>query len=784
MDSITFKFHGGEWIRISDNNRWFGCITSNKELHIIDLEKYTKDIYQDIESYSFSKTGDYLVALQKNNQAMGTLLVVNLNSHITTTIKDVKKYEWHPKQNCLLITNQDGNLNKIELYHVENLKFKALKESLNGSFSHLLWSDAGHDVVFTEQINQENYIHYYSNNGVLKTLDDATIEQENSAFKISNKAPYISKDGEKILFYRQIKKGNKEDINSIEIWNTEDPWIYPRMKDFEEREVDYLLTAWYPKTNKIVEIETKEKSTSALDVNHDYAIVFNKIKYEPLYKEFPNTDIYIKNMETGDEYLVVENQYTGPGFVTISPNGKYVSYFKNKHWWVYDIKKKQTLNITKEIGSSFENLERDKAGDIFPSGNPGWAENDEYIIIYDQHDIWLLSPSGNYKKRITKGREEKIKYRINKDYRRNEYYFLTINVNFSSSPLNMNKGLILELYDSRIHKTGYALWEKNKNIKKMIFEQRNLDGILTSRDYSYMVLRKQKFDEPPGIYGLNLNTNEEYLIYQSNEQLLDYDLGRAELIKYQVGEEILSGALIYPANFNPQKKYPMIVFIYEKLSGKINIFNPPTYNDFMGFNTLKYTTNDYFVLYADISYTIQDPGISALNCVISAVNKVLDSGFIDKNKIGLIGHSFGGYESAFIATQTDMFAAIVAGASVTNFTSHYHSVGWNWKQPEMWRYESQQWRMGDSYYNIKDAYLRNSPLQHIENVRTPLLLWTGKKDYQVHWTQSVEMFLALKRQGKKSKLLLFENETHVIMKRDNQKQLSKEVFNWFNQYCE
>src|SRR5690606_21409221 len=241
----------------------------------------------------------------------------------------------------------------------------------------------------------------------------------------------------------------------------EDPWIYPRMKDFEEREVAYLLTAWYPETNKIVAIETKDMPTSALDINHDYALVFDKLKYEPLYKEFPNTDIYIKNMETGDEHLVVQNQYTGPGFATISPNGKYVSYFKNKHWWVYDIKKKQTLNITKEIGSSFENIERDKAGDIFPSGNLGWAENGEYIIIYDQHDIWLLSPSGNYKKRITKGREEKIKYRINKDYRRNEYYFLTINVNFSSSPLNMNKGLILELYDSRIHKTGYALWEKN-----------------------------------------------------------------------------------------------------------------------------------------------------------------------------------------------------------------------------------------------------------------------------------------------------------------------------------
>lgn len=780
-DTITFQFPESQWLRLSDNNRWFGCITSSKELNVIDLIKYTKETYIDIQSYGFSKSGDYLAAFQKNAEATGALLVINLNSKAISSIQGVKKYVWHPKQNSLLVTTHEENQNKVVLYGVEDLSLNVLKENENSSYDHLLWSDSGNGVVFSEHLNRENYLHHYSLNGVLKTLDNAAIEKKLPQYKISNRSVYISGDGKKILFYRQLKK---DDIKqTMEVWNTEDPWIYPKMKEYEERELQHLLTAWYPETNELIAIGTEETPTAALDVNHNYAMVFDKLQYEPLYKEFPHTDIYVKNMNNGEEHLVVQNQYTESGFVIMSPYGKYITYFKNKHWWVYDINKKQTVSLTKDLNVSFENFERDRAGNVFPSGNPGWSTNDEFIILYDQYDIWLMSPDGSYKERITRGREEKIKYRISKDYRRNDHYFITVSMNFSSSPFNLDKGVILEMYDSNLHKSGYAIWEKNNKVRKIIYENRKMDGVLISEDFSNIVFRKQKFNEPPAIYGLNLEKDKQYLIYQSNRELLNYELGNAELIKFKLDEKILSGALISPANFNPQKKYPMIVYIYEKTSSRLNVFDPPSYYGYDGFNTLKYTTNDYFVLYPDISYTIQEPGVSALNCVTSAVKKALQSGFIDKDKIGLIGHSFGGYESAFIATQTDMFAAIVAGASVTNFTSHYHSVGWNWKQPEMWRYESQQWRMGDSYYNIKDAYFRNSPIHHVENVRTPLLLWTGKEDYQVHWTQSVEMFMALKRLEKKSKLLLFENEEHVLMNIDNQKKLSAEIMDWFDKHC-
>src|SRR5690606_26661613 len=405
------------------------------------------------------------------------------------------------------------------------------------------------------------------------------------------------------------------------------------------------------------------------------------------------------------------------------------------------------------------------------------------IILYDRYDLWLMTPDGIYKERITKGREEKITYRISEDYRKNNNYSHSVNVSFLSSPFDIQKGVILEMYDSKLHRTGYAHLKNNNEFRKIILENKKIDGIQISKDFKHVVLRKQKFNEPIGIYRIDIESKKQNLLYQSNKDLLDYDLGRAEHLEYKIGEETLLGTLLYPANFDHTKKYPLIVSIYEKQANKWKTFDSPSDYNYTGFNTLKYTTNNYFILYPDISYTIGKPGISALNCVTKAVNKVLELGFIDRHRIGLIGHSFGGYESAFIATQTDMFAAIVAGSSVTDFRSHYHSVGWNWKQPEMWRYESQQWRMGDSLYNIKNDYIEISPMQYVEHVRRPLLFWTGKEDYQVHWEQSIEMFLALKRLGKNSKLLLIENESHIITNKDNQKKLSLEIYNWFEKYC-
>lgn len=329
----------------------------------------------------------------------------------------------------------------------------------------------------------------------------------------------------------------------------------------------------------------------------------------------------------------------------------------------------------------------------------------------------------------------------------------------------------------------YAFWKRGKKLKRITWDDKKVDSELLSKDLTRLVYKKRRYNHSPSIHSYNLKSNNENLIYQSNHELSKYDLGKATVITYEVDMKHLKGTLLFPANYDPEKKYPMIVSIYEDKSGAIHDFSPPSHYEYLGFNPLKYVTDGYFVLLPDIDYQISEPGISALKCVKAAVSKALEFGSIYPDRVGLIGHSFGGYESAFIATQTDMFVAIVAGAAVTNFTSHYHSVSRNWNEPEIWRYENQQWRMGASYYAIKDSYIRNSPINFVENVTTPIMLWSGKEDYQIHWLQSIEMFLALKRLGKKCKLILLDSEPHFVIQKENQKKLSEGIKLWFDSYC-
>lgn len=780
-DTTSFKFLESQWVKFSENNKWFGCITKENELQIIDLENKTKSSYPDMQSYSFSDSGDYIAGIEKQD-TKEVLRVINLKNRETSIIERVKKYSWQPNINCLLLAVEHEGEKSILLYDVITHKKELLYSSKDSYFYQTKWSGSGNSIVFLEQAKAENYLHFYHPKSGFITLDNLKLQKKFPEYIISDKDVLISEDGKKIFFYRESTKGQGNDSGSMEVWNSDDPWIYPRMKDYQTRELQNLLTVWFTDTDRMIAIETEEKPTSALRINNNYAMVFNKLQYEPLYREFPVSDIYVKNLNSGQDDLVVKEQYIESGFISISPTGKYVAYFKNMNWWVYDIQNKKTVNLTRDLNGVFYNIERDRAGFKHPAGKIGWTNNDKYIVIYDFYDVWQISPDGNYKERITKGREEKNQYRIILDQHYVNYHSTSINSMYNSVPYNLENGVILEK-KNEFHHTGFAVLKGKKDLKNIIFEDKNLDNFIASENLENIVYRKQRYNQPTAIYNYDLVTNEEKLIYQSNEKLLEYDLGKAELIKYKVGEEELMGTLMYPANFDPKKKYPMIVCIYERLSIKINDFIPPSEYGYDGFNRLSYVTNDYFVLYPDIIFTIGDPGVSALNCVTSAVNKALENGSIDKSKIGLIGHSYGGYEAAFIATQTNLFATIVAGAAVTDFTSHYHSVGWIWNMPEVWRYESQQWRMGDSYYNIKEAYLRNSPLHQVENVTTPLLLWTGKEDYQIIWTQSIEMFVALKRLKKTSKLLLFEGEGHVLFKKVNQKKLSKEVKNWFDSYC-
>ena len=172
-----------------------------------------------------------------------------------------------------------------------------------------------------------------------------------------------------------------------------------------------------------------------------------------------------------------------------------------------------------------------------------------------------------------------------------------------------------------------------------------------------------------------------------------------------------------------------------------------------------------------------------MDCVTAAVQAVFATGKVDAKRIGLIGHSFGGYQTNFIITQTDMFAAAVSGAGIGDTQRHYFGLEHNGiTSGSMWRYESQQFRMGTSFFDSKEGYWRNNPIVHADAIKTPLLLWAGEIDHVVPFEQSLTFYLALRRLGKKSIFLVYPQGDHSLTIPGQQKDLSQRVIQWFDYF--
>ncbi|GEM52733.1 hypothetical protein EB1_25230 [Empedobacter brevis NBRC 14943 = ATCC 43319] len=769
------EFGHSESYKFSGDNNWFAFISSKKELILIDLKTQIRRTYSNVFSFEFSDNGHFITMDHSAPATKKSISVENLQNRNSIKLDNVLDYTWNPAYNLMAINRKTDEKSEILLVDATDNKIQLIQQAKDSSYSNLSWNDSGNSLVFSETLNNQTTIHFYKLNGVKMTIDNALVKAKFPHTVMSNKEILVSDNGNNVFFYRRIEDAEPVDDYGVQIWETTDPWAYPKMKNYREAEAPFLLTLWDTSSNQLKEIADKETPSAKFNPNHSHALVFYRLKYEPQYKEYEDVDVFLKDYQSGKKTRIVEKLYTQNGFFRFSPSGRYFVYFKNDDWWVYDAQKNNTRNLTGNLNESFVEKELYWTKDGEPYGNPGWSDDEKYIILHDKYDVWLMGVDGKAQRKITSGKEKKISYRIWRD----DSKYIKSSQYLTSYAYDLKKGILLTMSGDDLQ-TGYAFWD-GKKTNSLIYEPLKVNDALLSSDRNTVVLKKSKYNLPPAIYSFHIAKGSETLLFQSNQELLGYDLGKSEILSYKNPKNDFSkAALLYPANFDPQKKYPMITWIYDNNSVVLN--SAPSGFDIIGFNVLKYVTNGYFIFLPDLTYKIGQPGVSATASLQLAINEALKNTFIDKEKLGLIGHSWGGYETSFIVTQTDLFAAAVSGAAANDLISKYHDVAWSMRTEQMWRFENQQYRMGDSFYKIKEKYYRNSPLHQVENIKTPLLLWTGDKDDNVNWTQSVYMYNALKRLNKPGKLLLFNNEGHFIFDKKKQQILSTEIFEWFNRY--
>lgn len=753
-----------------------------KSRYILNLTTGQIQEYPISTKIDYSFKSDQIIIFSKEKSI---LQLLNLTTNAEKTFNDVTGFQMSPNGNKILLSkklNHKYSIGILTLDSTAPIEWIALDKTFD--FTNFKWEANEKAVAFYSfsdvDLNNTGLYVYILENKKLSVLNSKTNEFPTDKILDKNMtyALNISPDLQRVFFGLAPKeKPIEKSKDSVEIWNTADRWIYPLEKKSGRFSEKPSLAVWHLDSDHIVQITSAQFPKVMLTGDMASAIVFDPKAYEPQFEPSGPSDFYLLNINTGEKEIIIEKQDVFKSKVLPSPSGKYITYFKDLNFYIYNIMKKTHTNITKNIKTSFFGrimVLYSESG----YGNVGWSTDEDEILLYDQYDIWAIKPDGEHFRRLTRGRENKIKYRLNT---RGDFDLYTTNYDgYKSNIFNFKDQLILraEGDDSR---SGYYTLNKNK-LSQIIYKDSYINNLQYSPSEDLFIYCEQRFDLAPRLM-IKKSKSLPKVVFQSNLQDYKYFWGRSELLHYRnsKGKE-LKGVLYYPANYDPNKQYPMIVQIYEVQSTAFHHYYNPTLYSPVGYNPSVLTSKGYFVLCPDIIHETGTVGENSLDCTVSGVQHVINRNIIDPKKIGLFGHSFGGYETNFIITQTNLFAAAISGGSITDLTSFYFNVGWALSISDMSRFQSEQWRLGKTPFEDPALYTKNSPIANASTLNTPLLIWSGKEDQHTNWNQTVEFYMALRRLGKPGKMLLYPNEMHVLTKPFNQKSHSEKVLEWFDFY--
>ena len=758
-----------------DNN--IICKNNENKFYFLNLNSGQLYIFKNVLEMKYSSSLNQLILLEDSN----ILKLIDLKNGNEKKIPDVVSFSLSPNQKTIaFVKSADMHKKSIELLNISNpLSSRRINDNFYSNINQLTWSSLSDGFCFIGELisgTENKVLNFYN---IKKKLSFELNPIKRNDFPldkfINANSKYllrISSDLTKVFFCLSQKRDSVQQNNYIpEIWHTNDKFIYPFEK-YRGKANENLVAVWHPENDNFSTLSSAEFPKITLTGNDNFAIISNPKAYEPQPKKEGNRDYFTINCNTYEKTLIVKNQNPGSAYLLTSPSGKFITYFKDYHWWLYDISTKKLTNLTYSINQSFF----DKEGS--PFGVAGWTADDKEIILYDQYDLWLINSTNKTFKCLTAGREKKIKFRLATLNELDSYDFVYDGI--KPKVIDLESKLILRA-DGDDLKSGYFKWSKKDGQSPVIYRDSFINKMHFSYSSELYVYQEQKFNLPPRLIVKEARKVEKVL-YQSNTQYEKFNWSKSELIYYQNSKgKKLKAILFYPFNYNQNKKYPMIVNIYEIQSKKTHFFYNPNLLSSNGFNPEVLCSNGYFVLAPDIEHENGNIGDNATDCTVSAVKEIVNRGLVDHKKIGLMGHSFGGYETNIILTKTNIFAAAVSGSSISDIQSAYLTVEEESGIPFAVRFQKNgQWRMGKTLFEEPNLYVNNSPVLNAIYITTPLLLWTGKEDTHVHWYQTVNLYMALRILEKKATMLLYHKEHHDLQKQENRNDLSTKILDWFD----
>lgn len=594
---------------------------------------------------------------------------------------------------------------------------------------------------------------------------------ENGKRLVVGVAPYIAPDDTTLVSF---------ETPGLDIWRWDAPYTPPQELNRVERikKQTFPVVINLSNNGKVLMTDNPLVTVAAPDRwDGDWALVSDRtadiISAQWDY-QYP-VALSLKNVLTGEsrEIGTVAN-----GMYRFSTGGNYVVWFDNRQYYSYCV----ADGTTNVIGSDIEYPLWDEDTDTpvkidDPYGFGVWTENDGRLMVYDRYDMWSVDPKGKSAsicETAGEGRKRNLKMRL-------------IETDPDFRFLNYNDPLLFSLFDYADKRNGLAtsVYKQKGVAPKIDF----LDGykftqVCKAKDAAVYSWNQGNFSTSPNVYVTrDIEKGKAVKVSDTNPQMADYKWGTAQLFKWRSYDGNPSDGVLYlPEDFDPNKEYPMLVYFYETYSEELykHYDMEPSWS---WINFPFYVSRDYVVFVPDIHYTAGIPGECAYNYVCSGVEAVCAQyPNIDKKRIGIDGQSWGGYQTAYLVTRTNMFACAGSGAPVANMTSAFGGIRWESGSSRQGQYEQGQSRIGRNLWDATELYIANSPVFHANRVETPLLIMHNDADGAVPWYQGIELFMALRRLGKPVWMLQYNGEAHNLKERRNRKDITRRLQQFFDHY--
>jgi dipeptidyl aminopeptidase/acylaminoacyl peptidase len=778
---------------LSDDSRWIAYLHHKEE----EKPQKKEDASSAEEKPSAEKEKD-------KKKTTGSLLILRrLESGNEKKIPHVLAYSFDSSSKYLAFTVSSPEGSEDGLFYLDlaqdSLVQNPIVQQEGMTFSGLAWTEKGSLLAFLAHGDEDREGHFsvWLWDGKTKEKTQAAkAEAAPAGWMIPEKNQVSwSEDGKRLFFgFKPLEihlatqepeqKEEKEDPEEsdlfdtqkilekkeVDVWHWNDPLIKTNDKIQWPQTKDRTYTAVYHVDSKrFVQLADWDLPQVVPGENPDFILGLSNVPYRKEISWYGRLeDIYLVNLKDGKRQKVAAQMEDRS---SLSPGGCFVVYYHDKHWYLFDGNAGVTLNLTDKLSVPFDDEDHDYPSMASSYGTAGWGKDGEFVLIYDKYDIWQFMTATGEARNITggKGRQTEMTFRVLRLDREKQYF-------------EKGERLLLSSYHNKKKNHGFYTCKLGDGmVARLLEENKKFQFRAKAKKADVLMYTRESFEEFPDLWVTDMAFSSPKKISLVNPQIEEFAWGVPELVEWNSIDGMpLQGVLIKPAGYEKGKRYPVIVYFYHFFSQRMYEFNQMVVNHRPNFPF--YTSNGYAVFLPDVWFDVGHPGYSATKCLVPGVQKLIDMGIADPKGIGLHGHSWSGYQTAFVITQTNIFSAAVAGAPVSNMTSAYSGIRWGSGLARQMQYEKQQSRIGGSLWEYPERYIENSPVFFADRIQTPLLIQFGDEDGAVPWYQGIELYLAMRRLQKDCIFLQYRGEPHHLQKYPNKLDYSIKMKEYFDHY--